>query len=59
MNIGICYSYLKKSDSSEFYLKKCLDFALDKGTPASIYKSYTYPAVFYQEAGRNELFVVS
>jgi Tfp pilus assembly protein PilF/DNA-binding CsgD family transcriptional regulator len=59
MNIGICFSYLKQSDSSEFYLKKCLDFALDKGTPASSYKSYTYLAVFYQESGRNELAVAT
>ncbi len=55
MNIGICYSYLNQMDSSEYYLKQCLEFSLDKGTIADIYKSYTYLAVFYQENGRNEL----
>lgn len=57
MNIGICYSYLNQMDSSEHYLKKCLDFSLDKGTIANIYKSYTYLAVFYQENDRNQMAV--
>ena len=55
MNIGICYSYLNQMDSSEYYLKQCLAYSLDKGTIADVYKSYTYLAVFYQENGRNEL----
>lgn len=55
MNIGICFSYLKEIDSSEFYLKKCIDLAVAKGTQADIYKCYTYLGVFYQENGRNEL----
>lgn len=55
MNLGICYSYLKEVDSSEYYLKKCVDLALEKGTYNDIYKCYTYLGVFYQENGRNEL----
>lgn len=55
MNIGICYSYLKQPDSCEYYLKKCVDLALEKGVIADIYRCYTYLGVFYQENKKYDL----
>ena len=55
MNIGICYSYLKQPDSCEYYLKKCVDLANEKGVIADIYRCYTYLGVFYQENKKYDL----
>lgn len=54
LNSGVCYIYLNKLDSAEFYFKKAINIVDTLSLSISSYKlgAYVYLGVFYQENNR-------
>jgi tetratricopeptide (TPR) repeat protein len=53
-NIGICYIYLNKMDSAEFYFNHSRDLARNTATLHDDFSTLVYLGVFYEEQGMND-----